>query len=291
VNRNGSGVLRLILELDGETVTEARAGIGYLHTGIEKNLEFRTWTQGVTFVTRMDYLAPIFNETAYCMGVERLLGISDDIPERAQVIRVLTMELCRIASHGVALGTGALELGALTPMIWGFRDRNEVLDMLEKITGLRMNHAYVRPGGVAADLPHGDMLKVDIPGSSGGNRAADVDFSLRKRLPLRSEIPAAVGEGQVFKADVPNPRATGKITANFNKPLQPRHNHLRCFRRLTRQRRVGQPAAGAIEIPGGWLADRLRHVFHEVAIACRERTQTASTSTSPPAQLALMSSA
>jgi NADH-quinone oxidoreductase subunit D len=149
------GVLRLILELDGETVTEARAGIGYLHTGIEKNLEFRTWTQGVTFVTRMDYLAPIFNETAYCMGVERLLGISDDIPERAQVIRVLTMELCRIASHGVALGTGALELGALTPMIWGFRDRNEVLDMLEKITGLRMNHAYVRPGGVAADLPDG----------------------------------------------------------------------------------------------------------------------------------------
>jgi len=149
------GVLRLILELDGETVTDARAGIGYLHTGIEKNLEFRTWTQGVTFVTRMDYLSPIFNEAAYCMGVERLLGITEEIPERAQVIRVLTMELSRIASHGVALGTGALEIGALTPMIWGFRDRNQVLDMLEKITGLRMNHAYIRPGGVAADLPEG----------------------------------------------------------------------------------------------------------------------------------------
>jgi NADH-quinone oxidoreductase subunit D len=149
------GVLRLILELDGETVTEARAGIGYLHTGIEKNLEYRTWTQGTTFVTRMDYLSPIFNETAYCLGVERLLGITDQIPERATVIRVMMMELNRISSHTVALATGALELGALTPMIWGFRDRNIVLRLFEEITGLRMNHAYVRPGGVAADLPEG----------------------------------------------------------------------------------------------------------------------------------------
>jgi NADH-quinone oxidoreductase subunit D len=90
------GVLRLILELDGETVTEARCGIGYLHTGIEKNMEFRTWTQGVTFVTRMDYLSPFFNETAYCLGVEKLLGITDQIPERANVIRVMMMELNRI---------------------------------------------------------------------------------------------------------------------------------------------------------------------------------------------------
>jgi NADH-quinone oxidoreductase subunit D len=106
------GVLRLILELDGETVTEARSGIGYLHTGIEKNLEFRTWTQGVTFVTRMDYLAPIFNETAYCLGVEKLLGITDQIPERANVIRVMLMELNRISSHLVCLATGGMELGA-----------------------------------------------------------------------------------------------------------------------------------------------------------------------------------
>lgn len=154
------GVLRLILELDGETITEARTGIGYLHTGIEKNLEYRTWTQGTTFVTRMDYLAPLFNETAYCLAVERLLGITDDIPERASVIRVLVMELNRISSHAVALATGALELGALTPMIWGFRDRNIILDLLEEITGLRMNHAYVRPGGVAADLPEGMVEKI-----------------------------------------------------------------------------------------------------------------------------------
>ena len=106
------GVLRLILEIDGETVTEARCGIGYLHTGIEKNLEFRNWTQGITFVTRMDYLTPFFNETAYCLAVEKLLGITDQIPERATVIRVLMMELNRISSHLVALATGGMELGA-----------------------------------------------------------------------------------------------------------------------------------------------------------------------------------
>jgi NADH-quinone oxidoreductase subunit D len=149
------GVLRLILELEGETVTEARCGIGYLHTGIEKNLEFRTWTQGVTFVTRMDYLSPFFNETAYCLGVERLLGITDDIPERAQIIRVMMMELNRVSSHLVALATGGMELGALTAMIFGFRERESVLDLFELVTGLRMNSAYIRPGGVAQDLPAG----------------------------------------------------------------------------------------------------------------------------------------
>ena len=147
------GVLRLILELEGETVTEARCGIGYLHTGIEKNLENRYWTQGVTFVTRMDYLAPFFNETAYCLGVEKLLDITDDIPERASVIRVLMMELNRMSSHLVALATGGMELGALTVMLFGFRERELVLDIFETITGLRMNHQYVRPGGVSVDLP------------------------------------------------------------------------------------------------------------------------------------------
>ena len=149
------GVLRLILELDGETVTEARVGIGYLHTGIEKNLEYRNWTQAVTFVTRMDYLSPFFNETAYCLAVEKLLGITEQIPERATVIRVLLMELNRVSSHLVALATGGLELGALTAMTNGFRERETVLDLFELVTGLRMNHAYVRPGGVAQDLPMG----------------------------------------------------------------------------------------------------------------------------------------
>ncbi|TQS24369.1 NADH-quinone oxidoreductase subunit D [Microbispora hainanensis] len=154
------GVLRLVLTLDGETVTEARTVIGYLHTGIEKNMEFRTWTQGVTFVTRMDYLAPIFNETAYCMGVEKLLGITDRIPDRAQAIRVLTMELTRISSHLVAIATFGMELGATTPMLFGFREREMVLDLMEYITGLRMNMAYVRPGGVSVDLPAGAVDKI-----------------------------------------------------------------------------------------------------------------------------------
>lgn len=154
------GVLRLILEIEGETVTEARCGIGYLHTGIEKNLEYRTWTQGVTFVTRMDYLSPFFNETAYCLGVEKMLDITDQVPERASVIRVMLMELNRISSHLVALATGGMELGAVTAMLFGFRERELVLDVFEMITGLRMNHAYIRPGGLSQDLPEGAVEKV-----------------------------------------------------------------------------------------------------------------------------------
>ncbi len=154
------GVLRLILELDGETVTEARAGIGYLHTGIEKNMEYRTWTQGVTFCTRMDYLTPLFNETAYCLAVEKLLGITDQIPERATTIRVLMMELNRVTSHLVALATGGMEMGATTVMTVGFRERERILSIFEMVTGLRMNNAYVRPGGVSQDLPPGAIDKV-----------------------------------------------------------------------------------------------------------------------------------
>ena len=154
------GVLRLILELEGETVTDARCGIGYLHTGIEKNTEFRTWTQGVTFVTRMDYLSPFFNETGYCLGVESLLGITDEVPERATVIRVMMMELNRISSHLVALATGGLELGAVTVMTFGFRERELILDVFEMVTGLRMNHGYVRPGGLVQDLPPGAFDKI-----------------------------------------------------------------------------------------------------------------------------------
>ncbi len=154
------GVLRLILELDGENVTEARCGIGYLHTGIEKNMEFRSWVQGVTFVTRMDYLSPFYNEAAYCLAVERLLGIEDQIPDKANVMRVLLMELNRISSHLVCIATGGMEIGALTVMTIGFREREKTLDLFELITGLRMNHAFIRPGGVAQDLPAGALDKI-----------------------------------------------------------------------------------------------------------------------------------
>jgi NADH-quinone oxidoreductase subunit D len=135
-----------------------RVVIGYLHTGIEKNTEYRNWTQGTTFVTRMDYLAPIFNETAYCLGVEKLLGV--EAPQRAQTIRLLLMEINRVSSHWVWLATGGLELGALTAMTNGFRAREKCMDVLELVTGLRMNHAFVRPGGIAQDLPEGTVEKV-----------------------------------------------------------------------------------------------------------------------------------
>ncbi|MGH3545699.1 MAG: NADH-quinone oxidoreductase subunit D, partial [Mycobacteriales bacterium] len=152
------GVLRLVLELSGETVTQARTVIGYLHTGIEKNAEYRTWTQGVTFVTRMDYLSPLFNETGYCLAVEKLLGVQ--VPERATTIRVLLMELNRISSHLVWLATTGMELGALSMMIYGFREREEILDIFELVTGARINMAYVRPGGVVTDLPDEAVGKI-----------------------------------------------------------------------------------------------------------------------------------
>lgn len=179
------GVLRLILELEGETVTEARCGIGYLHTGIEKNLEYRTWVQGTTFVTRMDYLAPLFNETAYVLGVERLLGIEAEVPEKAQVMRVLLMELNRISSHLVAIATGGMEIGALTVMTVGFRERELVLDLFELITGLRMNHAFIRPGGVAQDLPAGAISEL-----------RDFIKLMRRRLP---EYAALCNANPIFR--------------------------------------------------------------------------------------------
>jgi NADH-quinone oxidoreductase subunit D len=154
------GVLRLVLELEGETVTEVRPVVGYLHTGIEKNLEYRNWVQGTTFVTRMDYLAPLFNETGYCLAVEKLLGITEQIPDRATTIRVLFMELNRISSHLVWLATTGMELGAISMMLYGFREREYILDVFEETSGLRMNHAYIRPGGVAQDLPDSAVAKI-----------------------------------------------------------------------------------------------------------------------------------
>jgi NADH-quinone oxidoreductase subunit D len=179
------GVLRLVLTLDGETVDEARVGIGYLHTGIEKNMEYRTWVQGVTFCTRADYLAPFYNEAAYSMAVERLLDIEGDIPEKAQVMRVLLMELNRISSHLVCIATGGMEIGALTVMTIGFRERELVLDLFELITGLRMNHGFIRPGGVAQDMPPGALEKLH-----------EFIGLMKKRLP---EYAALCNENPIFK--------------------------------------------------------------------------------------------
>ncbi len=157
------GVLRLMLELQGETVLRTKPIIGYLHTGMEKTGEDLTYLQGPTNVTRMDYAAPLFNELVFSMATETLLGIQDDIPERATWIRMLMCELNRIASHVLFLATNGMDIGAVSMMLYGWREREEVLRVLEMITGLRMNHNYIRPGGVAADLPDGwrdDVLRL-----------------------------------------------------------------------------------------------------------------------------------
>ena len=147
------GVLRLHLELDGETIRRVKPIIGYLHTGMEKTAETLTYMQGSTNVTRMDYLSPLHMELAFSLAVESLLGV--EIPERGQAIRVLLTELNRVSSHLVWAATQGTDLGAVSMMIFGFRDREYILQFFEKVTGLRMNHNFIRPGGVAADLPDG----------------------------------------------------------------------------------------------------------------------------------------
>jgi NADH-quinone oxidoreductase subunit D len=149
------GVLRLMLELEGETVLRTKPVIGYLHTGMEKTGEDLTYLQGATNVTRMDYAAPLFSELAFSLTTEKLLGIDEDIPVRAQWIRMLLTEINRMTSHLLFLATNGMDIGAVSMMLYGWRDREEGLRLLEAITGLRMNHNYIRPGGVAADLPDG----------------------------------------------------------------------------------------------------------------------------------------
>jgi NADH-quinone oxidoreductase subunit D len=145
------GVLRVMLEIRGEQVLRTKPVIGYLHTGMEKTAENLTFMQGGTNVTRMDYLSPLFNELAFSLATEQLLDV--EIPERATWIRMLMCELNRMASHLLFQATNGMDLGAVGMMIYGWRERELLLDFFEKTTGLRMNHNYIRPGGVAADLP------------------------------------------------------------------------------------------------------------------------------------------
>ena len=180
------GVMRLIIELDGESVSDLRVGVGFLHTGIEKNMEFRTWTQGVTFMTRCNYVANFFNELVYCLAVEKLLGVTDDVPERARVLRVMITELNRISSHLIAVGTGGLELGASSVAEVGLREREIILEFNQAVTGLRMNNAWIRPGGVATDLPE-----------TGLDQLRDLIKRMEKYLP---EIGQFCNENPIFKA-------------------------------------------------------------------------------------------
>jgi NADH-quinone oxidoreductase subunit D len=161
------GVLRIMLELEGETVLRSKPIIGYLHTGMERTGEELTYVQGATNVTRMDYLSPLNNELVYSLAVEALLGV--ELPPRAVWIRMLMSELNRISSHVMWMATNGMDLASTSMMIYGFREREMILTFFEKVTGLRMNHNYIRPGGVAADLPDGwedDVLAIceTIPG-------------------------------------------------------------------------------------------------------------------------------
>ncbi|NOR50122.1 MAG: NADH-quinone oxidoreductase subunit D, partial [Desulfuromonadales bacterium] len=163
------GVLRLVLELDGEVVVKAVPHVGFLHRGIEKLSEHRTYHQVLPLTDRLDYLAPMHNNLGYVLAVEKLLGLTDEIPERAQVIRVLLAELTRIKSHLVWLACHALDIGAMTIFIYCFREREEIMDFYERISGARMTSNYFRVGGLSADLPDGiekDLRKFadDIPG-------------------------------------------------------------------------------------------------------------------------------
>jgi len=147
------GVLRLMIELRGETIVRSKPIIGYLHTGMEKTGEQLTYLQGPTNVTRMDYAAPLFSELAFSLAVEQLLGV--EVPERAVWIRMLMTELNRMSSHLLFLATNGMDLGAVGMMLYGWKEREQILRFFELVSGLRMNHNYIRPGGVAADLPGG----------------------------------------------------------------------------------------------------------------------------------------
>src|SRR5690349_993545 len=147
------GVLRILLELDGEKVVKAVPDLGYLHTGIEKSCEDKTYSQAITLTDRMDYLNPLGNNLVYCLAVEKLLGL--EVPKRAQYIRVMMVELQRISSHLVWLGTHAIDLGAMSVFLYCFREREEILKIFERFAGQRMMTSYIRIGGVAVEPPAG----------------------------------------------------------------------------------------------------------------------------------------
>jgi NADH-quinone oxidoreductase subunit D len=205
------GVLRLMLELEGETVVRSKPIIGYLHTGMEKTGEELTYQQGATNVTRMDYLSPLTNELVFSMATEALLGI--EIPERAVWARMLLAELQRISSHLTFLATNGMDLGSTTMMIFGFREREMVLAFFQKATGLRMNHNFIRPGGIAADLPDGWEDDVELLCDNISSRLGDYD-ALFTGQPIFRERTAGVGaitaeEAIALSATGPILRSTG----------------------------------------------------------------------------------
>ncbi len=174
------GVLQVLTEIEGETITKADPEIGYLHTGIEKSAENLFWHQASTVIERMDYLSPLTNAMCYVLGVEKLLGITDHIPERAQQLRVLLCELSRIASHCVWLGTGGIDLGAISPFFYAFDLRENILDLFEASGGARMHPNYLRIGGLREDVPQGFIDRLDDLIKKFPGRARELRAVLQK---------------------------------------------------------------------------------------------------------------
>ncbi len=186
------GVLRLMLELDGEFVLRTKVVIGYLHTGMEKTGETLSYVQGGTNVTRMDYLSPVINELSYSLTVEKLLGV--EIPERATWIRMLMSELNRVSSHLVWMATNGMDLGSTSMMIYGLRERELILAFFEKTAGLRLNLNYVRPGGVAADLPDGWEDDIEVICNTIEERTYEYDQLLTGQPIFRNRL---IGVGAI----------------------------------------------------------------------------------------------
>ena len=200
------GVLRLVLEMDGETILRSKPVIGYLHTGMEKTGEELTYLQGPTNVTRMDYASPLFNELVFSMATEQLIGL--EVPERAQWIRMLMCELNRMSSHMLFLATNGMDLGAVGMMIYGWREREELLRFFEAVTGLRMNHNYIRPGGVAADLPGGWQEELEALLDVIPDRLAEFDLLMTGQPIWRERLQ---GVGVITAEEALGLGATGPI--------------------------------------------------------------------------------
>ena len=177
------GVLRLILEMDGEVVERADPHIGLLHRGTEKLIEHKTYTQALPYFDRLDYVSPMASEHCFALAVERLLGITP--PQRAQVIRVMFAEVTRLLNHLLAVTTFALDLGAITPALWGFEEREKLMGFYERVSGARMHANYIRPGGVARDLPEG-LLE-------------DIEAFTQKFLPLLDDLETVLTDNRIFK--------------------------------------------------------------------------------------------
>ena len=182
------GVLQVVVEIAGETVTRADMEIGYLHTGIEKSAENLFWTQAGTVIERMDYLSPLGNALCYVLAVEQLLGITDRIPERAQAVRVLMCELSRIASHCVWLGTAGIDLGAISAFFYSFDLREEILELIEASGGARMHPNYLRVGGLNGDLPDGFLAELDAVIAMFPPRMRDLRALLQNNPILRDRM-------------------------------------------------------------------------------------------------------